>query len=70
MRLLFFLVIYRKFVPPEECMNSMNNNLLGTADTKKSKAKIDGLALLQFLVLPSRKASLDKLQYCQAEVKY
>jgi hypothetical protein len=48
----------------------MNNNLLGTADTKKSKAKIDGLALLQFLVLPSHKASLDKLQYCQAEVKY
>lgn len=48
----------------------MNNNLLGTSDTQKSKAKIDGLVLLQFIVLPGREASLDKLQYCQAEVKY
>lgn len=42
----------------------------GNLRHKKSKAKIDGLVLLQFLFLLGRKASLDKLQYCQAEVKY
>lgn len=74
MHLLLSLVIYRRFVPPEEYMvMQFEWQIYWWPQThtqkKKSDAKIDVLALLRFLVSPGRKASLDKLQNCQTEIK-
>lgn len=69
MHLLLSLVIYRRNIWSCSLNGKFTGGLRHTHTQKKSDAKIDVLALLRFLVSPGRKASLDKLQNCQTEIK-